>query len=46
MAMLFVSHDLAVVPRIADRVVWLDGGSVVEEPSGSRLLSSPRPRTP
>lgn len=41
MAMVFVSHDLAVVLRIADRVVVLDGGRVVEEASGSRLLTYP-----
>lgn len=42
MAMLFVSHDLATVLRIADRIVVLDRGRAVEEGPGGRLLSSPR----
>jgi peptide/nickel transport system ATP-binding protein len=41
MAMLLVSHDLAVVLRVADRVVVMDGGTVVEEASGTDLLRSP-----
>lgn len=41
MAMIFISHDLAVVLRIADRVVVLDRGRIVEEGSGGRLLVSP-----
>jgi len=42
MAMVFISHDLAVVLRIADRVLILDQGRVVEEGSGADLLVSPR----
>ncbi|OGO54007.1 MAG: hypothetical protein A2V85_12330 [Chloroflexi bacterium RBG_16_72_14] len=42
MAMLFISHDLSVVLRIADRVLVLDGGRVVEEGSGGALLVAPR----
>ena len=38
MAMVLVSHDLATILRVADRVVVLDGGRVVEEGTGSRLL--------
>lgn len=40
MAMLFVSHDLAVVLRIADRVLVLDGGRIVEEGQGIDLLAA------
>lgn len=40
MAMLFVSHDLAAVLRVADRALILDGGRVVEEGSGAALLRS------
>lgn len=42
MAMILVAHDLAVVVRAADRVLVLDGGRVVEEGTGSRLLAAPR----
>ena len=42
MAMIFVSHDLAVVLRVADRVVVVDRGRVVEEGTGSQILVSPR----
>jgi len=42
MAMVFISHDLSVVLRIADRVLILDQGRVVEEGAGSRLLVSPQ----
>jgi peptide/nickel transport system ATP-binding protein len=41
MAMLFVSHDLAIVLRIADRVVVLDEGRIVEEAPSTRLLTHP-----
>jgi len=41
MAMVFISHDLSVVLRIADRVMILDRGRVVEEATGSRLLAAP-----
>jgi peptide/nickel transport system ATP-binding protein len=42
MAMILVSHDLAAVLRVADRVMVMDGGRVVEEGSGSDLLMNPR----
>jgi peptide/nickel transport system ATP-binding protein len=42
MAMIFVSHDLSVVLRVADRVVVFDQGKVVEEGTGSQILVSPR----
>ena len=42
MAMIFISHDLSVVLRVADRVLVLDAGRVVEEGSGGTLLVSPR----
>ncbi|MFN2608758.1 MAG: oligopeptide/dipeptide ABC transporter ATP-binding protein [Acidimicrobiales bacterium] len=42
MSMIFVSHDIAVVLRVADRVLVLDGGRIVEEGSGGTLLVSPR----
>ena len=42
MAMILVSHDLAVVLRVADRVIVLDQGRIVEENSGTQLLLAPR----
>ena len=42
MSMIFISHDLAVVLRVADRVIVLDRGRIVEEGSGGTLLVSPR----
>ena len=41
MAMLFISHELAIVLRVADRVIVLDHGRVVEEATGTRLLTHP-----
>ena len=41
MAMVLVSHNLAVVLRTADRVLVLDGGRVVEEATGTQLLLAP-----
>ncbi len=44
MAMIFISHDLSVVLRVADRVLVLDRGRIVEEGSGGTMLASPRHR--
>ncbi len=42
MAMVFISHDLSVVLRVADRVLVLSDGKIVEEGSGGSMLASPR----
>ena len=42
MAMVFISHELAVVMRVADRVVVLDEGRVVERGTGTQLMTRPR----
>jgi len=42
MAMIFISHDLSVVLRVADRVLVLDGGRIVEEGGGGAMLAAPR----
>ncbi|MDN4614470.1 ABC transporter ATP-binding protein [Leifsonia sp. F6_8S_P_1B] len=41
MALLFVSHDLAVVSRMTDRALVMRGGRVVEEGPLARLLTAP-----
>ncbi|GGX66807.1 hypothetical protein GCM10010358_21650 [Streptomyces minutiscleroticus] len=42
MAVLFVSHDLAVVARITDRALVMKGGRAVEEGTVDALVRSPR----
>lgn len=42
MAMIFVSHDLAVVARMTDRALVMQAGAAVEEGSIADLLASPR----
>ena len=42
LAMLFISHDLAVVRQVARRVVVLQHGRVVEEASAERLFRDPQ----
>ncbi|GAA4783872.1 ABC transporter ATP-binding protein [Microbacterium gilvum] len=39
---LFISHDLGVVRNIADRVVVMQGGRVVEEAPADEIFRSPR----
>ncbi len=41
MGMLFISHDLALVRKVADRVVVLADGEVVEEGPSGRVCSAP-----
>ena len=42
MAMLMISHDLPAVLRMADRVLVLDRGRVVEEASSTQMLFAAR----
>jgi peptide/nickel transport system ATP-binding protein len=41
-ACLFISHDLAVVDLLADRIAVLHRGRLVEEGTGEQVLGSPR----
>jgi peptide/nickel transport system ATP-binding protein len=41
MAVLFISHDLAVVARVADRVAVMKDGRIVETGTAGRVLSDP-----
>ncbi|MEV7768449.1 ABC transporter ATP-binding protein [Microbacterium sp. NPDC086615] len=41
-AVVFISHDLAAVRRVADRVIVLHDGRVVETGETARVLSAPR----
>lgn len=40
--MLIVSHDLAVVARLADRIAVMQHGSIVEQGRASEILNTPR----
>ena len=42
MALLFIAHDLAIVMRIADHVLVLDEGRVVEQGPSTHLLREPQ----
>jgi peptide/nickel transport system ATP-binding protein len=42
MALLFVSHDLAVVSRMVERIVVLQRGVAVEEGPVDRVLRDPQ----
>ncbi len=42
LTMLFVSHDLAVVKHIADRIVVLFKGEIVEQGTGQALFENPQ----
>ncbi len=42
MTMIFITHDLGVVERVADRIVVMYAGRVAEEGAAARILSAPR----
>ncbi|MEO0498809.1 MAG: ABC transporter ATP-binding protein, partial [Pseudomonadota bacterium] len=42
MAMLFITHDLGIVRRMADRVCVMTGGKIVEEGATERIFTAPK----
>ena len=42
MTMMVVTHEMGFAREVADRVVFMDGGVVVEEDTPERLLTDPR----
>jgi peptide/nickel transport system ATP-binding protein len=46
LSMIFVSHDIAVVEELCDRVVVMEAGRIVEDGPADRIFASPQhPRT-
>ena len=45
LGLLFISHDVAVVRKVTDRMIVLDGGRVVEEGPSALVSSMPRSAT-
>ena len=41
-AMVFVSHDLALVAKVAHRITVMYAGQVVEQTATSEMLTAPR----
>jgi ABC-type polar amino acid transport system ATPase subunit len=42
MTMMVVTHEIGFAKEVADRVVFMDGGVVVEEGPPARLLNDPQ----
>ncbi len=42
MAMLFITHDLGIVKKIADRVCVMQGGLIVEKGTASEIFTAPK----
>ena len=42
MTMIIVSHEMAFVREVADKVIFMDGGQIVESGEPAALFDSPR----
>ena len=42
MTMVFVTHEMAIAKEVANRVIFLDGGEIVEENSPLMLFNRPQ----
>lgn len=42
LSMLFISHDLALVKGLCDRILVMYNGQIIEEGTGEQLLDSPK----
>ena len=46
MTMIIVTHEIGFAREVADRIIFMDGGYIVEEGTPADILSNPRePRT-
>ena len=45
MTMMVVTHEMSFARDVADRVVFMEGGQIVEEGAPERLFHSDNPRT-
>ena len=46
MTMIIVTHEIGFAREVADRIIFMDGGFIVEEGTPDEILSNPRePRT-
>ncbi len=46
MTMLIVSHEMGFASAAADRVVFMDGGEIIEIDTPDNLFNTPSPRAP
>ena len=42
LSLLFITHDLGVVQHIADRILVMDRGKIIEEGPSGQVLRAPR----
>jgi len=45
MTMMVVTHEMAFAREVADRVVFMEGGVIVEEGTPEQIFNSENPRT-
>mgnify|MGYP000742009840 FL=1 len=46
MTMLIVTHEIGFAREVADRIIFMDGGYIVEEGTPAEILNNPKePRT-